>query len=91
MSSLIIQVQIKSLSLHDRGAMDLQGDDVNIISFSMKYPAEGIPSVNADKVIAATTPLPDDKTYKSDFDASIRENKDTRNSRPKSAIAVTLK
>ena len=68
-----IEIRIDDLSLKTRGLPKDQFDDedVNIIAFSMLWPAEGIPDVEQNKVIKARADLPQGSFYDQDYHASV--------------------
>jgi len=68
MDKKVVQISISSLILDKRGVFD-GAEDINLIRFSLSYPAEEIPSIETTKVIGSTKPIPTD--WSSDFDKAI--------------------
>ncbi len=68
MEKKIIQISITDIRLDHRGPLD-GAEDVNLLRFSLSYPAEGVPNIETVKTIRANKPLPTD--WSSDFDKSI--------------------
>ena len=71
--AVTIEIRIDDLSLETRGRPEdeFDDDDVNIIAFSMLWPAEGISNVEQNKVIKARADLPQGSFYDQDYYASI--------------------
>lgn len=53
----LVELRIKELSIRNRGGLTGK-EDVNLLTFSLAYPRDGVPSVNTIKEIKALEPLP---------------------------------